>query len=118
MDKSGKMNLSQINVNSTKSNETKHFEFIESREVDSCHKFKKNFTNSQLHEVHFDRCPYTGISSGQGEFRNNKIDYHAHKLQEIGEFYKGYNAKLEDMGNLRMKEGNYLEGNVNSGVHN
>lgn len=45
MDKSGKL-ISHININSTKSNETKHFDFMESKEAESLKKLQKYYANN------------------------------------------------------------------------
>ena len=83
MDRSGKMKLSHININSTKSNETKHFEFMESRDIESFQKFSRlyNVNSSQINEVYSDqRCPFAGFNNDTKGFKTNKIEYHAHKI--------------------------------------
>ena len=115
------MKLSQINLNSTKSNDTKQFEFMESRDLESLHKFSKLFNgnSSSTNDMPSDRCPYSGITSGQTVLQNNKIQYHTHKIQEIGDFYQGFSHKVEEEEHdLRIKDsGNYIEGNADSEVH-
>ena len=63
MDQSGKM-ISHININSTKSNETKHFDFMESKEAESLKKMQKYYANnSQNNQEYYEhKCPFAGFN--------------------------------------------------------